>query len=93
MSAAIQSEIRCPECNALTGHCITCSRQTVEEKAAQATRYYDAWVRDCAHYLALLERQRKQITFWQGKHAMLKRENNALRKKLTPPREARKPAA
>lgn len=88
--------VRCPECQALSGHCITCSLQTVEEKAAQAMQYYNAWLRDREQYSKLCLRYREQITLWQGKHALLRRENNALRRKIkrqTPnaPGEPRRP--
>lgn len=69
---------KCPECNALKGHSITCSLQSVEEKAAQTMIYYNAWL----HAQVVSQRLKAQVTFWQGKHAMLRHENNKLRKRL-----------
>lgn len=75
---------RCPECDALKGHGVKCSRMTTEEKAAMAMQYYDSWMKTHDHYRELCKRLREQVTLWQGKHALLRHENNQLRRKLRP---------
>jgi len=46
--------------------------------------YYRAWLADSAHYQKQRKRLSNLITLWQAKHAMLRHENNKLRRKLYP---------
>lgn len=74
---------RCPECTAYHGyHVLDCSQQTYDEMRAQVREYHAAWLRE--HQSRNVERNRlkEQVTLWQGKHALLRHENNKLRKKI-----------
>lgn len=45
--------------------------------------YYEAWKRDHDWNCKLRARMRNDETLWQGKHAILRHENNQLRKKIS----------
>jgi hypothetical protein len=74
----------CPECGTYDAshHIPTCSLQTVEQKAALMMLYYQEWILTHERWMKNSRRLREMLTFWQGKHAILKQENNALRKKI-----------
>lgn len=75
--------VRCPECTAYNGkHCFDCSLQTVEEKIAWGPYYHDAWLDQQRRDSDYGTRLRALVTLWQGKHALLRHENNKLRKKV-----------
>lgn len=82
MIEAIRERCPDPKCGAYTGHSPFCSLATAEYKAEQMVQYYSAWLRDVSHYREKAERLREQVTLWQGKFAILKHENNQLRKKI-----------
>lgn len=75
---------KCPECGTwkATHHRIDCQLQTVEEKAASAAWYSCAWMDAMKEVRELRQRIYPQITFWQGKYAIVKQENNVLRRRL-----------
>lgn len=75
-------QYRCADCGALTGHSPLCGIAPVEYKAKGMERYYKAWLSQGQYYRELCELLRQRVTLWQGKHAMLRHENNKLRKKL-----------
>lgn len=74
---------RCPECG-LFGHDPFCSLQTLEYKAAQVEVYYNAWVQGQQSSKKLWDHNTKQIRELQGRCAILRNENNKLRRKLYP---------
>lgn len=83
MNPAIEPvQNHCADCNALIGHAPLCKLATVEYKSAEMERYYKAWLSQGEHYRELCDRLRQQVVLWQGKHAMLRHENNRLRSKL-----------
>lgn len=80
---------KCSECGAYHGHSIDCEQKTPKEWRASALQYYKAWLKlemRERHRVKVLDERIKRIkdaaTLWQGKYAILKLENNALRKKL-----------
>lgn len=68
----------CPECGHLRSHTIECSeaphsyRMHLIENLQTRMRSMKSYALD----------MKKEVTFWQGKHAMLRHENNQMRKKL-----------
>lgn len=75
--------VRCPECAACNGkHVLACSQQTFEEMRAKVVHYHAAWLEQMKRNGLCGIRLRKEVTLWQGKHALLRHENNNLRKKL-----------
>ena len=70
----------CPEpiCGALHGHHPLCPRGSAEEKLLQLERYFKRYTKQRGK----LDDMHDLVTLWQGKHAMLRHENNALRRKL-----------
>lgn len=74
------SNDKCPakECGAYGGHHPLCPLAPPEYKEAQLTRYMVALNQGLERYRLMAER----VTLWQGKHALLRHENNRLRKKL-----------
>jgi len=74
----------CDECGAHESHSVFCSRQSRAELLLQLKTYYDAWANHHAKNEIVIKRYRAEIVHWQGKHAMLRHENNKLRKKLFP---------
>lgn len=74
---------RCAECGAYQGHhFITCSLQPIEQKASEAVRYYEAWLKKNNEHHAIYMKFQQQAVYWQGKHAILRHENNKLRKAM-----------
>lgn len=75
--------VRCPECGTGSGlHCSECSLQTVEQKIAWGPYFYALWREQMKRNAESQIRLLRLVTLWQGKHAMLRHENNKLRKKL-----------
>jgi hypothetical protein len=70
----------CPakECGARGGHHPLCPLSPAEYKARQLEWYYRHVLEQCV----TIGRLRRLVTEWQGKHAILKAENNKLRKRL-----------
>lgn len=81
-STAESVQNRCSDCGALSGHHPLCKLAPVEFKAAECERYYRAWLDNDKAFRSILARCKKDIAFWQGKHAMLRHENNRLRNKI-----------
>ncbi len=79
----IDERKQCParECGAYDGHAPRCPLASVEYKAAEMLRYYEAWLKQHGEILQLRERLKREVTFWQGKHALLRHENNKLRRR------------
>ena len=71
---------KCEECGASGGHSPFCEKQTVDQIKSQLKRYYTAWLDRQNNARASRDRLLHEIVFWQGKCAMLKHENNQLRK-------------
>ena len=74
-------EIResCSDCGVYHDqHHPLCASGSIELKLRQLVWYYN---QSRAHWLDLV-RQREQVVFWQGKHALVRHENNKLRRKL-----------
>ncbi len=79
--------IKCPDpnCGAYgDSHSVMCSTISHEERLAKMRAnnqaYYEQRQRDENYRRELI----KQVTFWQGKCAILRHENNKLRSKLNP---------
>lgn len=80
---------RCPapECGAYDDHHIPgCPLAPLEYKAEMMLVYYKKWLEERAVSMHERQRLRDLATLWQGKHAMLRHENNRLRRKLKNPR-------
>lgn len=89
------SRVLCVECRVYVGvqrtgylarHSVDCSHASVEDRAAQALDYANAWRAS----MKIRDRLNQEITAWQGRYHTLRLENNALRRKLrrqTPPRK------
>lgn len=75
-----QEHAPCPDkgCGARFGHSLVCRLASVEERAEQRDVAVQGW-HTC---IAKAERLLHQVTFWQGKHAILRLENNKLRRKV-----------
>jgi len=74
---------KCPECNALNGdHHPRCSLMDGEAAKRELLHYYEAWLKVETQRRESARRYREQVTLWQGKHELLRHENNALRRKL-----------
>ena len=77
----------CPECHVLATHprphLISCSRISVEHKAALADYYYEK----CNEYSREKSKRdvrlAKMVLEWQGRCAILRHENNQLRRKIS----------
>lgn len=83
MTADNPEPVRCPECEAYGGrHCFNCSLQTVEQEIAWGPHYHARWTEQIKLNGEYGIRLRKEVTLWQGKHALLRHENNKLRSKL-----------
>lgn len=59
-----------------------CSRMSREFLETQLMVYYQSWLQEHEANTKLRTRLHYDETFWQGKHAMLRHENNKLRRKL-----------
>lgn len=55
---------------------------TLEEKAEQTMRYYNAWRKKCDEQHEIQIKWQQYAVLWQGKHAILRHENNKLRRAL-----------
>ena len=75
----------CPECGSYDtdSHTPFCSQQTIEQLRKQVKIYYDAWLTNQNSYTHNRRRMNEEITKWRGKNAILRHENNQLRKKLS----------
>lgn len=72
----------CLECKQKPGHLTLCSRRPSEAVAEEFRRTFPQWQKECQLLARLLSKAREQAMFWQGKFAILKAENNALRRQL-----------
>lgn len=86
---------KCPECGAywhngkeahgiVTGGKV-CPKQSIEYLWRTAQAYYDAWLDERRQHIFTRKRLTDYATTIQGKHAILRHENNKLRRKLIPP--------
>lgn len=86
---------KCEECGAYHGHSPSCSQATREEllkaylwtqeqwRKEKEEREY--WIKRATKESYRQKREAdKEVVFWQGKYLMVKTENNALRKKISP---------
>lgn len=71
----------CDTCGALKDHAPNCKEMTPDDIAQQASQYYAAWLREHELRMKQGDRLRDLVTFWQGKFAIMKLENNRLRRK------------
>lgn len=79
MSVPVIRQCPHPKCQAYGGgHTPECPLAPPEYKAEQLLRF----VRICHEYRQTLRCYRTEIALWQGKFAVLKHENNALRRRL-----------
>lgn len=76
------TRIPCPKCGAYTGHGVECTGMTVEEKAEKMMHYYEAWRKKCNEHHDIQVKWQTYAVMWQGKCAMLRQENNKLRRAL-----------
>lgn len=78
------SDPPCKECGSYDDehHGVECSHTSVERKAELYKMYYEMRKRSQQANAVSFKRVKEQVTFWQGKCAILKRENNALRGNL-----------
>lgn len=74
----------CPECGAYQGHSPRCSLIDFEEAKVQLSRYFGYFLNFEVRLREVANRLDKEVTNWQGRHAILRQENNALRRKLYP---------
>ena len=74
----------CSECGSRSKdiHHWTCGMQTVEQAILNHKIYRVRMQEEVLRNIKAYQRRGKQITFWQGKFAMVKHENNVLRKKV-----------
>ncbi len=72
----------CKECGYRQVHALRCTSQTREEQLAMALSIIEANQRESSRRSSLLVRERERQLYWQGKTAMLKHENNILRRRL-----------
>ena len=70
--------VECSECRAMNGHHPLCELASVEYKAARLAAIYQTMLK----LLRQRERLQQLVNLWQGKHALLRHENNKLRRKL-----------
>jgi hypothetical protein len=79
-----EENMQCDECRSPDDihHSVTCSKATAERRAELYKAYYEMMQRTQQHNTRAFNLLRDRVTFWQGKCAILKRENNALRRKL-----------
>lgn len=84
LSAAIKSRRiqltrgACPECKREGCHALTCSNVSRELLLS----LIESQRRLIKHLKERIESLRQSVTLWQGKHAIVSQENNALRRKL-----------
>jgi hypothetical protein len=72
---------RCPECRFLEGdHAFACSVGQESRTLEQWRRWALAFAESVERRDGRIRRLRELVTLWQGKHAILCRENNALRR-------------
>lgn len=75
---------KCPECSAYQGHHHPkCSLIDGEHAKTLLHQYYDNWLEARNKRDGALKHWRDLVTFWQGKCAILRQENNALRRKVS----------
>lgn len=74
--------IPCPECGAFKGHAPDCS-STSREDLAQAYRdTQKMWREENSRFIKRICDLQTMVTLWQGKHAIVRHENNKLRAKV-----------
>lgn len=73
----------CPVCNVLRGrpHQHFCTEQSPVERIAAQVYVIESYTRRIERLEQLCRRLREQVTLWQGKHAIVRHENNRLRRK------------
>jgi len=85
----MSEESKCVECGAYHGHSPKCT--LIDEKCAKEmlAQYYDIWSEmEMKHHkyndilYKRIDKAKKDAEFWKGKFAVIKNENNVLRRKL-----------
>lgn len=75
--------IRCAECGfGRRWHSLSCKSVTPEERIAVLENALKSAEMRLIINKRSWEYQKKQVAYWQGKHAVLRHENNQLRKQL-----------
>ena len=79
-----RSKMICEVCKANLdyGHMEGCTIETDAEKIARLERLVSIYKEKCQSYHNGWVRIRQLATMWQGKYEILRRENNALRRKV-----------
>lgn len=75
-------EKKCPACGGYVVHRLNCPAMTEAGVREQLMQYYNSWLKHQKEAQAQWERYRRELVLWQGKHAILRRENNKLRHQL-----------
>ena len=79
----------CPGCGALKGHGWWCKLASPEERVVLLERELEWWKARTNEAYNALRRQSELVQLWHGKWAIVKHENNQLRKQLWRLNEAR----
>lgn len=75
----------CTECGLSGAHADMCSEAPLsEERVFRLTLRIEAMNRDRMEHIARIDRLTDSVTKWQGRHAIVRHENNVLRRKLHP---------
>ena len=84
MSEQPEVQVPCPDpnCGATGGHYLRCSLAPLEVRLANFEQFTERQTRLIHDLRALLQRHRELAVLWHGKFALVKHENNCLRKKL-----------
>lgn len=74
----------CSECGANIeyGHGSFCTEQDKEQMLKNIKFYYKAHIGQRKILDSIINKYKKEVTFWQGKFSIVVAENNKLRKKL-----------
>lgn len=71
-----------PKCGALIGHHPQCDLINLEEAKRQLQTYYKLWLEKEIWATRRVKLAHEEINKWKGKAAILKHENNQLRKMI-----------
>lgn len=71
-----------PKCGAFMGHHPQCDLIDLEEAKKQLQAYYKLWLEKEMWARGRVKHAHEEINKWKGKVAILKHENNQLRKKV-----------
>ena len=85
----MSKEQKCKECGAYHGHAPECSLMSGEYAKSELKRYYRVWLEmEMKHrkfdkgLYDQIKKAKKEAEFWKGKYAVVKIENNKLRRKV-----------